>query len=181
MGDAFDQARQHFLDGLAHFQANALIEAELCFESALALMPGRPSTLTNLGATRVKLGKASSALPILEQATAAEPGNLQAWSYLALAHADLAQYTEALACYDRALALDDTAAALWLQQAQTLVLQMHALVISVAQLSSPPPVIAQVMADNPELQFMRIDFESFLRSTLTTLVRGTLAAPAVVK
>ena len=64
------------------------------------------------------------------------------------------------------------------EQAQTLVLQMHALVISVAQLSSPPPVIAQVIADNPELQFMQIDFESFLRSTLTTLVRGTLVAHA---
>ncbi|MBC7597792.1 MAG: tetratricopeptide repeat protein, partial [Polaromonas sp.] len=121
MGDAFDQARQHFLDGLAHFQAHALTEAEHCFESALALMPGRPSTLTNLGATRVKLGKAGAALPLLEQATAAEPGNLQAWSYLALAHADLGQYIEALACYDKALALDGAAAAIWLQQAQALV------------------------------------------------------------
>jgi predicted TPR repeat methyltransferase len=121
MRDAFDQARQHFLDGLAHIQAQALPEAEQCFESALALMPGRPSTLTNLGATRVKLGKAGAALSVLEEATAAEPGNLQAWSYLALAHADLAQYTEALACYARALALDATTAALWLQQAQTLV------------------------------------------------------------
>lgn len=121
MSDAFERARQYFLDGLAHFQAQALPEAEHCFESALALMPGRPSTLTNLGATRVKLGKASTALPLLEQATAAEPGNLQAWSYLALAHADLAQYTEALTCYDRALALDDGAAPIWLQHAQTLV------------------------------------------------------------
>lgn len=121
MRDAFEQARQYFLDGLAYFQAQALPEAEQCFESALALMPGRPSTLTNLGATRVKLGKAGAALPLLEQATAAEPGNLQAWSYLALAHADLAQYAEALTCYDKALALDDAAAAIWLQQAQTLV------------------------------------------------------------
>jgi hypothetical protein len=62
------------------------------------------------------------------------------------------------------------------EQAQTLVLQLHALVISIAQLSNPPPVIAQVMTDNPGLQFMRIDFESFLRATLTTLVRGTLVA-----
>ncbi len=121
MSDAFEQARQHFLEGLAHFQAQALPEAELCFEAALALLPGRVSTLTNLGATRVKLGKASAALPLLEQATAAEPDNLQAWSYLALAHADLGQYAEALAAYDRGLALDDTAAAVWLQQAQTLV------------------------------------------------------------
>lgn len=108
MRDAFDQARQHFLDGLAHFQAQALTEAEFCFESALALMPGRPSTLTNLGATRVKLGKAGAALSVLEQATAAEPNNLQAWSYLALAHADLTQYSQALACYDGALTLDAT-------------------------------------------------------------------------
>ncbi len=121
MGDAFDQARQHFLEGLAHFQAEALPEAALCFEAALVLLPGRVSTLTNLGATRVKLGKAGAAVPLLEQATAAEPDNLQAWSYLALAHVDLGQYAEALAAYDRALALDDTAAAVWLQQAQTLV------------------------------------------------------------
>lgn len=63
-------------------------------------------------------------------------------------------------------------------QATTLILQLHALVISLAQLSNPPPVIARVMANNPELQVMQIDFESFLRATLTTLVRGTLAAPA---
>ena len=63
-------------------------------------------------------------------------------------------------------------------QATTLILQLHALVIGLAQLSNPPPVIARVMADNPALQFMQIDFESFLRQTLTTLVRGTLAAPA---
>ena len=63
-------------------------------------------------------------------------------------------------------------------QATTLILQLHALVISLAQLSNPPPVIARVMANNPGLQVMQIDFESFLRATLTTLVRGTLAAPA---
>ncbi len=61
-------------------------------------------------------------------------------------------------------------------QATTLMLQLHALVISLAQLSNPPPVMVRVMANNPELQFFRIDFESFLRETLTTLVRGTLSA-----
>ncbi len=66
-------------------------------------------------------------------------------------------------------------------QATTLILQLHALVISLAQLSNPPPVIARVVANNPELHFMQIDFESFLRATLTTLVRGTLALPASLK
>lgn len=56
----------------------------------------------------------------------------------------------------------------------TLVLQTHALIISVTQLAEPPPVIAQVMAEDPTLQAMCIDFEPFLTATLTTLVRGML-------
>lgn len=62
------------------------------------------------------------------------------------------------------------------QDAATLVLQMHALVISLSQLAHPPPVIARVMAADPSLQSMQIDFEPFLADTLTMLVRGTLAA-----
>ena len=58
--------------------------------------------------------------------------------------------------------------------AATLVLQTHALVISITQLASPPPVIARVVAADPSLHMMQIDFESFLALTLTTLVRGVL-------
>ena len=58
--------------------------------------------------------------------------------------------------------------------AATLILQLHALVISVTQLADPPPVIAKVMAEDPNLQSLCIDFEPFLAATLTTLVRGTL-------
>ncbi|MEO8021993.1 tetratricopeptide repeat protein [Polaromonas sp.] len=121
MNEVFERARQSFLEGLGHFQAGALPEAERCFELALALVPGRASTLTNLGATKVKFGKEAEALPLLEQATAAEPGNIEAWSYLGLAHACLAQHAQALACYEQALALDDGNALLWTQHAQALV------------------------------------------------------------
>lgn len=121
MSEVFERARQSFLEGLAHFQAGALTDAERCFELALALVPGRASTLTNLGATRVKLGKEAQALALLKQATVAEPGNTEAWSYLGLAHAGLAQHAQALACYEQALALDDRNALLWTQHAQTLV------------------------------------------------------------
>ncbi len=65
--------------------------------------------------------------------------------------------------------------------ATTLVLQTHALVISITQLANPPPVIARVMANDASLQSMQIDFEGFLALTLTTLVRGMLSqrsAPA---
>jgi AcrR family transcriptional regulator len=63
--------------------------------------------------------------------------------------------------------------------AATLVLQTHALVISITQLASPPPVIARVMAADPSLHMMQIDFESFLTLTLKTLVRGVRHGPAL--
>jgi AcrR family transcriptional regulator len=59
--------------------------------------------------------------------------------------------------------------------ALTLLLQIHALVISVTQLAHPPPVIATVLAQDPSLQGMRIDFEPFMAQTLATLLRGMLA------
>lgn len=61
-------------------------------------------------------------------------------------------------------------------QATVLVMQMHALVISVTQLASPPPVIAQVLAEDTSLQLMCVAFEPFLTETLTTLLRGTMPA-----
>ena len=60
--------------------------------------------------------------------------------------------------------------------ASTLVLQTHALVISLTQLAEPPAVIAKVMAEDPSLQSLQIEFEPFLARTLTTLVRGMLRA-----
>ena len=57
-------------------------------------------------------------------------------------------------------------------QAAVLVMQIHALVISVTQLASPPPTIAQVLQQDASLQFMRIEFEPFLAQTLCTLLRG---------
>lgn len=60
------------------------------------------------------------------------------------------------------------------EDAMTLVLQTHALVISITQLADPPPVIARVIAADASLQSMCLDFEPFLADTLRTLVRGTL-------
>jgi Tfp pilus assembly protein PilF len=74
MNDSMAQARQHFLDGVVHFEASRLTDAERSFEAALALAPGRASVLANLGAARVRLGKYADALPVLQQAAAAEPG-----------------------------------------------------------------------------------------------------------
>ncbi len=65
---------------------------------------------------------------------------------------------------------------LTVDKASILMLQIHALVISLTQLAEPPPVIAQVMAQDASLHGMHIDFESFLTLTLETLVRGNISA-----
>jgi AcrR family transcriptional regulator len=62
-------------------------------------------------------------------------------------------------------------------QAVVLVMQIHALVISVTQLAAPPPVIAQVLKSDVSLQLMCVNFETFMAATLLTLLRGTLQAP----
>ena len=118
---AFEQARTRFVEGLAHFGAARWAEAEQSFEAALALMPGRPSVLTNLGATRLRLGRPAEALPLLEQAVQAEPDNQEAWAYLAAARAETGAPEPALAALDRAIALNGKLPALWRERGALLV------------------------------------------------------------
>ena len=51
MEAVLEQARKHFFEGIAHFEGRRFEQARACFESSLALAPGRPSVLGNLGIT----------------------------------------------------------------------------------------------------------------------------------
>jgi predicted TPR repeat methyltransferase len=113
MNDTFDRARQHFLDGVAHFEAGRLQEAQPCFEAELALVPGRTSTLLNLAITHARLGRAQEALPLLEQLLAAEPQQARAWFWHARALQRLGRPDDALASYERALAIDPDLVPAW--------------------------------------------------------------------
>ena len=113
MTDPLSQARRHFLEGVMHFEAARLDDAERSFEAALALAPGRPSVLANLGAARVRLGKFAQAVPVLEQASAAEPGNADAWGHLGTACAELGRMEEALNAYGRALQINPQLTEAW--------------------------------------------------------------------
>ncbi|NPC58436.1 tetratricopeptide repeat protein [Caenimonas soli] len=113
MSDNFEQARQFFVQGLAHYQAGRFEEAERDFAASLALLPGRPSTLTNLGAARLKLGKFQEAADLLEEALAQEPDNAEALGHRATALAELGQQEQALACVERALAVNPGLAPAW--------------------------------------------------------------------
>lgn len=121
MSDQAAQAKTWFLEGVGHFEAERLPDAQRCFEAALALAPQRPSVLTNLGVTRVRLGKPAEALPVLQQALIFEPGNLEAWFFLGQAQFMLGQPALALPCYEKAVSIDASRPAIWLEHAQTLV------------------------------------------------------------
>jgi len=105
MTDALETARQHFLAGMQHLQAQRLDAAAHSFEAALALAPGRASVLTNLGAVRLMQGRAADALALLEPACAAEPARAEGWLQHGLALDALGRDAPALACFERALAL----------------------------------------------------------------------------
>ena len=106
-------ARQHFLQGNAHFDAERFDEARSCFEIALKLAPGRPSVLANLGVTHFRLGHWQEAVPLLQQATAADPAQLDAWICLGMSHEALAQWQPAVNALTQALAMDPNRAGVW--------------------------------------------------------------------
>jgi len=103
---AFEQARQLFLEGVGHHEAGRYAQAEAALLASLRALPGRPSTLSNLGAARLALGRPQEALADLDAALAAEPGDAQTWCHRAAACTALQQPADALQAYDEALRLE---------------------------------------------------------------------------
>ena len=101
----FEEARQLFIRGNTQYEAGEFAQALASFEASLLCMPGRVSTLGNLGATLIKLGQPDAALSRLDQALAVEPTYVDAWLHRGLALAELDRHSEALACHDRVLEL----------------------------------------------------------------------------
>ncbi|MDO9468560.1 MAG: tetratricopeptide repeat protein [Thiobacillus sp.] len=114
MDTALEQARQHFLDGIGHFQAGRLEPARASFEASLAQAPGRASVLANLGITLFQLRRWLDAVPVLQQAVAADPAQTDAWFALGLCHEAQAQWAAAADSLARGLALDPARADLWM-------------------------------------------------------------------
>lgn len=120
MTDSFEQARQLFLAGVQDFEAGRLQEAERAFEASLELLPGRASTLVNLGATKLALSKPLEALSALDRALAAAPGDLDAWCHRIESLARLGRYEEAVASCDKAIAIDAGCHPAWQARARLL-------------------------------------------------------------
>jgi predicted TPR repeat methyltransferase len=113
MSATFEQAREFFTQGLAHYEAGRFAQAERDFTASLALVPARPSTLTNLGATKLKLGRVAEASELLREALEQEPDNLEALGHRATALAELGLLPQALVCVERALSLEAAPGVLW--------------------------------------------------------------------
>lgn len=114
MSSSLEQARTHFSDGLAHFEAGRLQEAAASFEAALVLAPGRPSVLGNLGVTLFRLGQAERAAEVLQQAVIADPSHAEARVCLGLAHELLGHWEAAAEALEQGLVDFDAGATAWL-------------------------------------------------------------------
>jgi predicted TPR repeat methyltransferase len=117
---SFEQAKALFVEGIQCFEASRFAEAEQKFQASLALVPGRPSVLTNLAVTRIKLGRPAEALGALEQVLALEPDSADVWFHRGVALADLGRHEEALACHDKALGVEPERSETWFRRGQTL-------------------------------------------------------------
>ncbi len=120
MTDTTEQAKALFFEGNAHFEANRLDDALASFQAALALAPGRPSVLANLGATQLRLGQWAAAADAFAQAAQADPSHVDAWLALAHCRLRLERPAQALQALDQALAIDPTLAEAWSQRGSLL-------------------------------------------------------------
>jgi predicted TPR repeat methyltransferase len=110
----FHAAKAFFLEGVQHHEAQRHAEAEQAFLASLQHLPGRASTLMNLGAAQLALGKPAEALASLDASLQAEPGDAQAWCHRAEALAALGRLPEAVQDSAKALSLAPSlAAARW--------------------------------------------------------------------
>jgi len=117
---AFDTARRAFEAGLADHQAGRLAEAEAHYRASLAALPGRPSTLANLGATLLARGRAAEALPLLRQASTTAPAHGPAWAHLGEALLALGRPADALLAYEQLISLPEAPPRAALRRAECL-------------------------------------------------------------
>lgn len=115
--DALERAREHFFAGNAHFEARRFDDARRDYEAALALAPGRPSVLANLGVTLCRLGEWRPAIERLDAALLADPTHTDAWAALGLCREALEDWAGAAHALRQAMALGADQGGLWLSLA----------------------------------------------------------------
>ena len=115
--DPTEQARAFFFEGNTLFESGQLEEALTRYQSALALVPGRPSILANLGVTQCRLGRWADAVATLTQATQADPAHRDAWVALGLSHEAMSNWAGAVHALQKGVALGASTAQIQLSLA----------------------------------------------------------------
>jgi predicted TPR repeat methyltransferase len=115
--DPTQTARTLFVEGNALFESGRLEEAAACYQAALALVPGRPSLLANLGVTQCRLSQWPQAVATLTQATRADPTHRDAWVALGLSQEALSRWSEAAHALQTGIRLGAATGQLWLSLA----------------------------------------------------------------
>jgi predicted TPR repeat methyltransferase len=110
---AFEQARVLFLLGLESFSAGRFDLAETQFLASLQHLPGRVSTLVNLAATRVLLGKPAEALDAADEVLRMEPDNRDAMLHRSTALAELQRHDQAIRGFEELLKAEPDKAETW--------------------------------------------------------------------
>ena len=117
MTDSAEQAKTLFFEGNALFEAGQLEDAATRYQAALALIPGRPSVLANLGVTQCRLGRWLEAVATLTQATKADPTHRDAWVALGLSQEALSRWSDAAHALQTGIRLGAATGHLWLSLA----------------------------------------------------------------
>jgi Flp pilus assembly protein TadD len=93
-------------DAMTHFQAGRLAEAESGYRMALAIAPGDPAVMHNLGVAMAAQGHHRAAIDCFEEALRAEPGLVSAHYNRAVALVRLGKTQAAIGVFSRVAALE---------------------------------------------------------------------------
>jgi predicted TPR repeat methyltransferase len=111
--DRFERGRLEFLEGLRCQREGDLEQAESRYKASLLLVPARASTLSNLAAAQIGLGRPDDALRHAQAALDVAPGDVDALRHRATALAMLGRHAPSVQAWRELLAIESDDAAAW--------------------------------------------------------------------
>ncbi len=145
-----ERAKALFFEALERADADDHVGAEERLRAALALVPDRPSVLTNLAAALFKQEKKDEALALAEKVLALDPGNAQALWIAGNCLMLLERFPEAVAALERATAASPDDAEAWAALARSLT--------EMKRYDAALPAYRRALAARPDIENLRGDF-----------------------
>lgn len=106
--DNFELAKLFFNNGIEEFKKKNYLLAEEFYNKSLKELPDRVSSITNLSAVQLKLGKYNEALINSKKSVEIDENNLDGWLNYGSAYLFLNKYNEALDCFLKILKIDNS-------------------------------------------------------------------------